>query len=97
MTVLIESIKAVESQNGVDRVEVYSRDGFRLYSSNHNSGSAVRVIENERNRSLTKPEIRQYRDSWSRVFEYMNKRSASKDEIGPVKTIANDFTAKLKP
>lgn len=99
---LLSSVELVEQQKRADAIEVYDRNGTKLYSNVVVNGEwkekprAAAAIDKERNRSLTEKEQSQYIESWQRVFEYMQNRSASSEEMNAVKALAARFIKELK-
>lgn len=81
----------VEQQGLVNRIEVYSRNGAKLFSNVMTDGNwskpvgARASIEGERDRRLEESEIDEYKESWNRVFEYMEDRKAPSKEIDEIK------------
>ncbi len=99
---LLDSIAAAERQKVADSINVYDRNGAMLYSNTLHNGDwkdapkAVAAVEQGRDRKLTKVEQRQYKESWSKVFEYMHQRGACSDEIDRVKELAERFLMELE-
>lgn len=57
---------------------------------------AVAAVEQGRNRKLTDDERRQYKESWTRVFEYLHQRGASGDEDDRVRALAERFIKEME-
>lgn len=81
----------LERQGKANQVEVFSRNGTLLYS-NSTTGEgwskpvgARASIEGERDRRLEESELDEYKESWNRVFEYMEDRKAPSKEIDEIK------------
>lgn len=91
---LLDSVDSVEQQKLADLIQVYDRDGHCLYSNSLDNGDwkdaaeARDCIEKERNKKLSETEQHQYKESWQRVFEYMESRRAAPEEISAVKALA---------
>jgi predicted ABC-type ATPase len=94
---LLDTVDLVERQGAADLIEVYNRDGQRLYPRPVVGGerkqfkSARAAIENERERKVTEEERARYKQSWERVFEYMEKRGAPPEEFERLNALADGF------
>lgn len=94
---LPETVALIEQQKVVDKIEVYTRDAACLLSNQREgdrwikSENAKTVLEHERARKLSEHEIKEYKDSWDRVFEYMKKRGAKEDELTAARELAREL------
>lgn len=94
---LPNTAETVEQQGKANRVEVFSRNGEKLFENAMTNGKwskpvgARATIEGERRRKLGKKELEEYNESWNRVFEYMEDRSAPPEEIEEIRKMVQQL------
>lgn len=96
-----KTVKHIELNRLVDRLEVFSRDGTMLYCNIlendpwKQSGNAARAIADERRRKPTEREIQELHSDWQRIFRLMEERKAPDDEITEVHSIYQKIRREL--
>jgi UDP-N-acetylglucosamine kinase len=94
---LLDTANRVQRQQRADAIEVFSREGVRLYSNRlmrhswEHSGAVAQAIETERSRGLSQPEQIAYTKGWHEVFQLMKKRRASPEEIDEVEQLEKRY------
>jgi predicted ABC-type ATPase len=97
-TKLLNTADKVEEQELADFVEVYNRDGKRVYENQLSKGkwkknkAASVSIETERGRELTEFQKAEYVADWEVVIEHMQNRNAEATEIDGVKKVFEKLT-----
>jgi hypothetical protein len=90
------SLKKVESERLVDRVQLRTRGGTILYDNemrqeewSHRAG-ATQALEAEQSRPMSRSELQRFADDWTYVLSRMEERKAPADRIAEVKALAAD-------
>ena len=93
-----KTVKHIEKEKLVDRLEVYDRSGELLSRNEVKDGKwekepeAIRVIEEERQREPTEREVQAIRTDWQRVYDLMEERQAPAKD----KELARDVYQKIE-
>jgi hypothetical protein len=90
------SLRKIESERLVDRVQLRTRGSTILYDNETRQGEwsyrpgARQALEAEQSRPMTRSELQRFADDWSYVLGRMEERRAPADRIAEVRTRAAD-------
>jgi len=99
VTGLVESLERIERRRLADRVLIQTADGETVYASIIVQGgwraatAAPQVLEETRNRPLSREEVDRFAHIWTRVIERMEDRRAPSAMIDEVKNQSRDDLA----
>lgn len=96
-----KTVDYIEKNKLVDRLEVYNRAGEPIFSKTLKDGhwdkeeSAVKAIEEERQREPTDKEIADLRTDWQTIFERMEERKAPLKELEQARSVRQKIEREL--
>lgn len=96
---LAESLERIERGRLADRVVVRTIDGEKLYDNAFEQGewrsapAARQVLEETRNRPLSRDEIDRFAEVWEKILSRMHARSAPAERIDEVRNQSRDDLA----
>jgi len=96
ITGLAESLKRIERRKLADRVVIQSADGEAVYDNQLTNGrwrsatTAPQVLDETRNRPLSREEVDRFAHVWTRVIERMENRRVPSTLIDEVKSQSRD-------
>ncbi|OYR17679.1 zeta toxin family protein [Brucella grignonensis] len=99
VTGLAESLKRIERRKLADRVVIQSADGEAVYDNQLANGRwrsatiAAQVLDETRNRPLTREEVDRFAHIWTRLIQRMEDRRAPSILIDEVKSQSRDDLA----
>ena len=99
---LPETVRVIEREKFADEIIIADSRGEILYSNGLKNNEwtrkpeAVKVLEENRNRTWTAKEISKYQENWNAVIKMMTERGASRQELEEVFKIRNRCLKSLK-
>lgn len=93
---IVENLDVLYKKNSFEEIKLYNREGNVIYSQKETPDiNPSAIIKNEFDRKLSKDEIKEINDGYSRVEKSMIKRNASSKEISMITELKKKINGNL--